>query len=282
MADGAISVRSAVSFSWSLWTANWRTIWGVLALNSLAGTVAMAGSLALNDALYLAGLGAALIFSLMSDGAVFRLALADRHVGDAAFSPGPSGLQWQMIEWRMFAAKVLLGVFMAIVAMLLLVALWAVAIGVVSNNGGPVAIPMTVDALTKGLGPAGAAVVSALVLVSLGAVVFVGVRLSLAAAATVDAGKIQVLSTWRMTRGRFWQIFFSLLLIIGPSVLVSALLGSGVHGAGTTPVQMTPSAALFSGLILGVLSGGVMQPLIAGVLAYYCRHLRTTAPGGTT
>ena len=281
MADGAISVRSAVSFSWSLWTAKWRAIWGVLALNSLAGTVAMAGSLASNPTLLQVGALAAVVFAVMSDGAVFRLALADRHLGDAEFAPGVSGLQWRQTEWRILGATVLLAAFVAIVAVLLLIAVGAVVVGLL-DSGGLTAIPKTPEAINKALGPAGQQVVQALVLVALGAVTFVVTRLRLATACTVDAGKIQVLSTWRMTRGHFWRIFGTLILIIGPSFLVSVLLAGTMLGTGTAPVQMTPGAALLSGLILGVLSGAMTQPLIAGVLAYYCRHLRTTAAGGTT
>ncbi len=280
MADSPVSVRGAVAFSWSLWSAHWRSIWGVLALSSLAGTVATAGSLVDNQPLKFVGLGASVIISLMSNGAIFRLAFADRHVGDPAFAPGPSGLQWRALEWRLLGATGLLIAFEMIIAVLLLIAVGAVAAGLMLSHGGLARPPQTPEAIVAALGPAGGAVVSLLAIVGYGAFLFVAIRLGLTTAATADEGRIQVLSTWRLTRGQFWRMVGSLFVIIAPLTLFSMVVGAtnvSMQGGVATTVQLSPSAALVSGLLMGVLSGGVMQPLIAGVLAYFYRKLK--APG---
>lgn len=285
MADGPVTIRGAIDFSWTLWTTHWRAIWGVLALSSLAGTVAIAGQLSNNDLVYAAGLGASVTISLMANGAVFRLAFADRHPGDAGYTPGPSGLQWRAMEWRMLGASLLLFAFELIVIILLVTMVVAVAAAIMVNRGAALAPPTTPEAVIKALGPEGGSAVSILAIAAYAVFLFVMVRLSLTAAATADEGRIQVLSTWRRTKGQFWRIVASLVVVTLPLILASFLIGATSAGpapGSTAAPALSPSAALLSGLILGILSGGVVQPLMNGVLAYYCRKLRTPTVGGAT
>ena len=67
---------------------------------------------------------------------------------------------------------------------------------------------------------------AALALVGLfvAAYVYVMVRFSLASAMTFDTGKVSLLKSWRLTKGRFWPMFGAY-LIAGILALVVGLLG---------------------------------------------------------
>ncbi len=185
----------------------------------------------------------------------------------------------------MLGATLLLLAFELITITLLVVVVLAVAAGIMVNRGAALTPPTSPEAVIKALGPEGGSAVSILAIVAYAAFLFVAVRLSLTAAATADEGRVQVLSTWRLTKGQFWRIVFSLFVVMLPLLLASFLIGATSAApqlGSTTPPALSPSAALLSGLIMGILSGGVVQPLMNGVLAYYCRKLRTPTVGGAT
>jgi hypothetical protein len=62
-----------------------------------------------------------------------------------------------------------------------------------------------------------------LVGLTVGGLVFAGVRLSLASPRTFDTGRIDLVGAWRMTRGRFWPLLGTYLLALGLSLVVQAL-----------------------------------------------------------
>ncbi len=271
-----MSIGAALVYAWSLWRARWRSIWGVLALTSLAATVYLAGDFAGNQRLYIGGLIAYLVVVFMNNGAVFRLAFADRHPADPGYQPGLSGLQWRAMEWRLVATSLLLLLFYLIMASVAAVVVGGLAFGIAMNRGTAAALT-TPQGVAAALGPTGSGVVSLVALVVYCALIYVAMRLSLATAATADSGRISVLRTWALTKGQFWRIFLTIMLVELPALFVGALVGAigAASQAGiSTPDHLAPGAALVCGLIMGVLTGGVLAPLMSGVLAYYYRGLK--------
>jgi hypothetical protein len=282
MADSQVSVGASLVYAWTLLKQHWRAIWAVLALYSLAATVNLAGAYALNNGLMLGGAAAQLLAQLVLYGALFRLALADRHPADPAFALGHAGLQWGGIEWRLLGAGVLFVLFLTIIAVLGVVLVSGVALGIIINHGGA-APPTTPQAVLAALGPTGQTVVSVLFALVILALIYCYIRLSLAFTATADAGKVSVLASWSLTKAHGWRILGALILVQLPLMLIESLIAAaGDSAAPATATPMSAEAAMFSALAIGVVYGCVIAPLSAGVLAYYYRHPSGPPPGGTS
>ncbi len=96
-----------------------------------------------------------------------------------------------------------------------------------------VAVSLVVTLLAFAIGDAAAIGLGLVVLLALSLVglVFAGVRLSLASPRTFDTGRIDLLASWQMTRGRFWPLFWTYLLAFGLWAVVQALiLAIGIFG----------------------------------------------------
>jgi hypothetical protein len=119
----------------------------------------------------------------------------------------------------------------------------------------------------------------ALIAACIGAI-YAGLRLSLGATATVVRGRIQVLATWPLTKGQFWPLLASYLLIGLIFILVIVVLfiplmiGTAVTvlAFGEGPVDLV--AGVLAGLALGPATAFVELPLSAGLAAYAYRFLR--------
>ncbi len=282
MADSQVSVGGSLVYAWTLLKQHWRAIWAVLALVSLAETVYVAGVYAMNNELLVGGAVAQLIANLVLFGAVFRLALADRHPGDPAFALGHAGLQWRRMEWRLLGAGSLLMLFLAIIAVLGVVLVSAVALGIIINHGGA-APPTTPQAVLAALGPNGQTVVSVILALVILALIYCYIRLSLAFVATADTGKVSVLASWSLTKTQGWRILGALILVQLPLMLIESLIAAASDGGGPgTGAPMSAEAAMLSALAIGAIFGCVIAPLSAGVLAYYYRHPSGPPPGGTS
>ena len=303
MAESRVSVGASLSYAWHLWRSSARSIWGVLALSSLAWTVFNAGKFATNDTVTLCGLGAAVLLSLVTLGSMYRIAFAENHPSDPGFVPGHLGLQWGRLEWRLLGASSLMALFLFVVMTLAAVAVSAVCIGVLMNRGAAAA-QATPEALAATLGPQGMALIASLgpqgmtmakaigpqgmqIFILMASLVYLGTayvffRLILTWVATADGGRMQVLATWRLTRGAFWRILISVIGVWLPvfftEFLVLVLAESGQVDP-TPLIQLPADGAVAGGLVLGALTGALAIPLTAGVLAYYYRHLRTPAAG---
>jgi hypothetical protein len=280
MAEGQVSVGASLAYGWRLWAANWRSIWGVLALTSLTMTVYMAGIYAPNQDLLIAGGVAQLITQPMLYGAVFRIAFADRHGGDPAFAGGHAGLQWRPMEWRILGTSLLLTLLFVLFVLLAFVLVGSVALGVIVSHGGRTP-PLTPQAAMNALGADGKTVMTFVLAAALFVLVFLYVRLSLAFAATADRGKISVLETWPLTKGQFWRILIALLVVQLPLTLVQSLITTAAADGttiGSVPGGMAPTPALVSALVTGVVYGGLIAPITAGILAYYYRTLAPPPP----
>jgi hypothetical protein len=118
--------------------------------------------------------------------------------------------------------------------------------------------------------PAVAATVVFNILFSLGALLFLGVRLSLAPALTFAAGRIDLFGSWGLTRGRFWPLLGTYLLtfamvavvwLLGLLVILAVMtvMNGGVAIAGLTrPGTVSPGAYFTPArLVQTVLSAGI-------------------------
>ncbi len=104
---------------------------------------------------------------------------------------------------------------------------------------------------------------------------FVLIRLALYVPATADSQKVQLLRTWKLTRGRFWQVFLATVVLWLPSILIIALgSGAGLSMDGK-PAPLEPGWTFFFSLACGGWAGAAAMPLAAGVQAYFYRNLKT-------
>ena len=276
MSDSQISVGAALGYAWSLWRSHWREIWGALALSALAWTVFCAGLFAQNLELIGAGVLGLLLTKYAVYGAILRLAFAGEHADDPAFKVGSLGLQWRRMELRMFGADALLTFFLIVFTVLLGLALFAPVIGIVMSRGGPLpAPPSTPQQLEQLIGPTGVTVMAVGELVLRVALLFVLTRLALYLPATAESGRISIFRTWKLTRGQFWRIFASTLVIGLPTVLIMSVgAGAGLSLNGQ-PAPLAPGETFLYSLICGGWAGAAATPLAAGVQAYFYRNLKT-------
>ena len=278
MADSQLSVGGAIGYAWTLWRQRARSIWGVLALASLAATVLLAGDLSNNQEITLVGQLAVILCQMMVQGAVFRLALADLHPGDPTFAPGPSGLQWRRMEWRLLGANLLAAVFMAIVSILGLVVVLALPVGILINKGLPPTALQDAKAIAGILGESGQFALLAIAVAVVAVLINFYFRLSLIGPTTADTGQISVLKTWPSTKGQVSRIFVTVLainlspLLIGVSV-VTAIAAADQPGL-TAATQLSAGAVMISALVMGAMMGGFVAPMTAAALAYYYRNLK--------
>ncbi len=276
MSDSQVSVGAALGYAWSLWRTHWREIWGALALSALAWTVLCAGLFAQNLELIGAGGLALLLTKYAAYGAVLRSAFAADHADDPAYKAGSMGLQWRRMELRMFGADALLTLFLVILVMLLGIALFAPVVAIVMSRGGPVpAPPTTPQQLEQILGPTGVTVLAVGQLVMRMVLLFVLTRLALYLPATAESGRISIFRTWKLTRGQFWRIFASNLVIWLPTVLIISIGAGAALSLDGHPAPLAPGETFLYSLICGGWAGAAATPLAAGVQAYFYRNLKT-------
>jgi hypothetical protein len=275
MADDRVTIGGALVYGWTLWSGNWRRIWPALALNSLAAAAACTAAFASNQLLALGADLIGLITQIVVAGAVYRIALGDLHRDDAAFAQNPSGVHWRAAEWRMLAAYLLRGLFVLIIAALVLIAILALTFGLASAKGVKITAEIPTEMLQQQMGPVAMVILSACLAAALGALIFVQLRLLLVLPATVDRKKISVLSSWRLTRGLSFHLLGALVAIWVPLVASGILISSVlITAAGGSETSIPPVGALAAAVILGVLIGGVANPMTAAVLAYFYRGVR--------
>ena len=237
----------------------WRGAWAALLLTAAATAVALAAIVrgrGIGPApLWLLG---AFCLSLVARGALWRLALHHER-------SGPGGLQVGAVEGRLAAVSALTGVFLAILILLLFVGLLCLAYAAASAGRG--FDPANVATWGKSVGAQGRLLVSVATIAGAGAIVLAATRISLAEAASVARGKVQVLSTWGLTRGRLVAIAGGNLLFAIPPV--AALLAM--------PAEMAANAAAMAWPITcGVVLAGVWLPMHVGLMAYI--YGRSAAP----
>ena len=197
----------------------------------------------------------ALLAMVVVQGALYRVALG---VG----RPGPAGLQWGPPESRLAAVWGLTTVFMAILGMLAFVVLLAFAFAVASAGHGFVVARIATWAAA--VDARGRVVVGCVSLFAAVGLTWAAARVAFASAASVYEGRLQVLASWPLTRGRTLPVIIGRLLIgLGVAGVAAVALGL-LSGAGrTSPVGVWSAA-----LAIAVVIGGLWLPLGAGLMAY--------------
>ncbi|HEY5107891.1 MAG TPA: hypothetical protein VII73_14165 [Caulobacteraceae bacterium] len=142
------------------------------------------------------------------------------------------------------------------------------------------------------VGPSGRTAAMALTLVVglIGALVYFGVRLSLASPLTFAAGKVRLARSWAMTRGRFWSMLgiYGLTAALGLTVwfLGFAVISAGVALAGGgadalsviarpdfSSIAATMSPPRLTYLVLQSALSGLLWPLALSPPIAICRAL---------
>ncbi len=200
-------------------------------------------------------------FNIMASAALMRLAFADEHPGDPDFRLGPSGLQWRLTEWRLLGAVCLLALLLVIGILFLVMLVFVFGAAAVLTSGSKA----VQAAGTQTASPAAAATGGALLLAAMMIAVFVKVHVCLYPAATVTNKKIEVFSTWPLTKGQFWPILAATVLLNLPSLILSMLAVYVPVSLGLSPVF---------GVVLAGVNAFVELPLLNGLYAYLYKGLR--------
>lgn len=245
MADGSAGVGATLRAGLSDVKSAARDCWGALAL-------ATAVSLAAGQLPPGARLVGVLLAGVVAQGALFRRAFGRE--------TGLKGLRWGRDEWRLLGAQLMILALMVLIGCILMVIVGGVALGV-ARTAAPSFDPGTIGgwkAAFASAGPAGLILVVA-PLASLAILVWLGLRLSLSAPATVEQSGVRVLSAFPLTRGRV-----PALLAIGLAIAVPMLLLNAA-------VSLAP-AGLVGAAALALAAYFYAMPAWAGSLAHFYRH----------
>jgi hypothetical protein len=278
MAQSNVPVMQSVRAAYTFWRTYWRPVAGALAVFAVVTALQVYWNTTGQTGLSFLGTLMSVAASTMAMGALYRLAFADEHPGDPGFQPGPFGLQWGAMEWRLLGATLLIFLLL-IIAMVVFFFLVMLAVVMLAGSG---AIGADTDPqeLARALGAPGAILLLLLMTVLLVTVIYAAVRLVLVPAATASSGKVQVFETWPLTKGQFWPILGAVVLVSLPSiiagVLTAAISSTATEEGPVDGTHVLPAAtALVVALLSGAVTAFVQAPLTAGLGAYLYRGLRS-------
>jgi len=275
MAVNGIAVLDTVGAAGRFARANTRHAIGPLTLAAVAATASLVGNYT-----GIAWLGLATFFQLigsfMAMGALLRRAFAGSLRDRPEDQAGPAGFQWTAHEWRLLGAEAILwALFLALIfAAVFVLAIVLVATG--AATAASVKPNMTPEEFAQMLGPQGMLGLSIMSVVFAALLVWIAVRLTLFAPATIYTRSVALFSSWTLTKGRFWGVFLVLLLVSLPSVVMS-IVTYGVQQALGHPVGM--SVALDTPVALGIsaatalVSCFIQLPLTIGAYAQLYKKL---------
>lgn len=256
-------IISGVGAAWRFLVPAWRRGWGaMLCAGAVLGAVLALQLWRPRSPWRLEALLIAVAAAVMAQGGLYRLAL-DRG------RPGPAGLQWGGVEWRLGAVLGLTAVFLSVLGMLAFVVVLAFAFGVASSGHGFVtATPATWATAVDGRGRVVVAAVGGSCFAGL---IWAGVRVSFGSVASVDRGRIQMLASWPSTRRLVAPIVVGRILLAVVPIGFAAVVLTGMAGASHPPAALYWAASLAAGLAIT----GLWLPLSVGLMAYLYRHSPT-------
>ncbi len=238
--------------SWNFLGPAWRGAWAALPLATVIIGIGFARPSALAPPL---AAGAYLV----AQGALWRLATGEGGLG-------PGGLQFGRLELRLAAVWLLSGAFLFVLGLLAFVAVLGFAYAAAS--AGPGFDPADVATWAPAVEDRGRILVTAVGLIAATALAWAATRISLASAATAARGRVQVLATWPLTRGRAGPILLARVLAgAGPAALVAiAALAARPGSGGASGLRW------IAGLVVGVAVAGLWLPSSVGLMAYLYRQ----------
>jgi hypothetical protein len=200
-------------------------------------------------------------------GAVLAVVIAQGALFRRAFGreAGFKGLRWGRDEWRLLAAQLMILSLLCLIGAILMIIVGGVAMGV-ARTAAPNFDPGTIAGWKGAFASAGPAglVLSLVPLASFAILIWLSLRLSLAAPATVEQSGIRVLSAFPLTKGRVPTLFVVGLAIAIPLLVLSALL------------KLAPGQGLVVAAILTAGSYFYAMPAWAGSLAHFYRASAVT------
>ncbi len=232
MGERSAAIGRTVRAGLGGWAPAMRTAWAALAVGALLSlTPSLLPGLAVLTPLFdLAGL-------ILASGGVYRAAFGGLS--------GWRGLRLGREEGRLAIVFLLIGVILCTVAAVLLVIIGAVAVGVARSNA-PAFDNGSLAAWRAALSGPGALPASIAPLLSFVLLIWLSLRLVLAPAATIDIGKVQVLSAFGCTRGGVLGLAVSSLLLLAPA----AVLAVAVRGLAGVSLPHPAFAADLAGAAL--------------------------------
>lgn len=184
------------------------------------------------------------------------------------------GLELGADEARLAGLYAALTAFMTLIAMVAFTAILIVMAGVIGFSGDMEAIQAAQGdpaAMFQALGPAGALLYMICFAGFIALMVWVGVRLALAAPATIAEKRFRMLGTWPWTKGSVLRIIAAFILAVLPVALVLGLIQSGIEGALGEASRTTLAIFLF---VMNWVSAATVGVIGAGLYAYLYTGLR--------
>ena len=263
MSEGSAAIGRTVRAGLAGWAPGMRTCGAAL----VAGAVLSLLPRALPPQIAFLSLVLELVAATLAYGALYR----------AAFD-GPrgwNGLRWGREEWRLLAVQLLLVVIFTVIAAVMVVVIGAVAVGVARTNA-PGFDNGSLEAWRAALSGPAAAPASLPPLLSAILLTWLFLRLTLAPAATIDHGRIQVLSAFRLTRGVTLTLFVTGLVLVVPAIILAVALGYVRALVGLS--QTAPLAQLVS---VGLLFFYLIPVWTAALVDVYRHQVQPASTPGT-
>ncbi len=212
MSEGSVAIGRTVRAGLAGWKPGLRGCWAALVAGAVLGLLPRA----LPPGLAFLSLPLELVATTLAYGALYRGAFG----GPA----GWKGLRWGAQEWRLLAVQALVTVILTVVMAVLAVLVGAVVVGIAKTTAPNLDIASP-DAWRAALDGPGAIPASLPPLLSMVIMIWLFLRLSLAPAATVDLGKVQVLSAFGRTRGVTPVLAAAGAVLAAPALILVVAIG---------------------------------------------------------
>ncbi len=263
----ALPVFDSVRAAFGFFTQNWTRF-------APAAALAAVGAVAFSQALaqptgpgLLIGAAAGFLSATVYRAALFRYALNGEY-------GGLFGMRLSSDEARLAGVSLLLLLFMALIFMVCIVPLALVVTGMAAAAGDPAALEAAVGDPAATLEALGGPARTVMAMGWAGIfclLLFVGVRLTLSAPATMAEGRVVFLKSWPWTKGSFFRLLAALVLAMLPGALAEVTLSAAAGAAAEAGAGALAGILLFGGAFAGALIGGMMG---VGLLVFLYRGLR--------